>query len=141
MAGILADWLVSSGRPVVWVRKTVQTVAFIGPAIALLFLGGILPLPPGPTAAMFCFTAALGISSLGQAGFVANMSDIAPRSAGQMFGLCNTFGSLAGIMGVTAAGFIVEWTGSFSSVFLVTSVLYVIGIVVWNMWCEADAKF
>ena len=36
----------------------------------------------------------------GQAGFVANMSDIAPRHAGRLFGLCNTFGSLAGILGV-----------------------------------------
>ena len=35
--------------------------------------------------------------SLGQAGFVANMSDIAPTAAGKMFGLCNTFGSLSGV--------------------------------------------
>lgn len=37
----------------------------------------------------------------GQAGFVANMSDIAPRHAGLLFGLCNTFGSFAGILGVS----------------------------------------
>jgi ACS family sodium-dependent inorganic phosphate cotransporter/ACS family sodium-dependent inorganic phosphate cotransporter-like MFS transporter 9 len=37
----------------------------------------------------------------GQAGFVANMSDIAPRHAGTLFGLCNTFGSFAGILGVS----------------------------------------
>lgn len=46
--------------------------------------------------AVSLMTVALGTTSLGQAGFVANMSDIAPRQAGQMFGLCNTFGSLAG---------------------------------------------
>ncbi len=50
---------------------------------------------------------------------MANMSDIAPRAAGKMFGLCNTFGSLSGILGVTAVGFIVEYTKSFSTVFQV----------------------
>lgn len=32
------------------------------------------------------------------------MSDIAPRHAGLLFGLCNTFGSLAGILGVSGGG-------------------------------------
>lgn len=31
------------------------------------------------------------------------MSDVAPRHAGLLFGLCNTFGSLAGILGVSGA--------------------------------------
>lgn len=31
-------------------------------------------------------------AAAGQAGFVANMSDIAPRHGGKLFGLCNTFG-------------------------------------------------
>lgn len=34
---------------------------------------------------------------------MANMSDIAPRHAGLLFGLCNTFGSFAGILGVSGA--------------------------------------
>ena len=48
----------------------------------------------------------------GQAGFVANMADIAPGSAGQMFGLCGTFASLAGIIATSSVGFIVEKTGA-----------------------------
>lgn len=145
MAGILADTLVAKGRPVLWVRKLVQTIAFIGPAFALLFLGGVLPLPPGvtmtPTVAMLLFTAALGTTSLGQAGFVANMSDVAPKQAGQMFGLANTFGSAAGILGVSATGFLVEMTGRFDAVFLLTSAMYVVGTIVWHIWCRTDAQF
>lgn len=65
---------------------------------------------PGCTVIQVCLRgarvnlpAALPASRLhaGQAGFVANMSDIAPRHAGVLFGLCNTFGSLAGILGVS----------------------------------------
>ena len=53
----------------------------------------------------------LAIASAGQAGFVANMADIAPGSAGQMFGLCGTFASLAGIVATSSVGLIVEHTG------------------------------
>ena len=54
-----------------------------------------------------CFATAFA----GQAGFVANMADIAPGSAGQMFGLCGTFASLAGIIATSSVGLVVERTG------------------------------
>ncbi len=40
-----------------------------------------------------------------------------------------------------AAGFIVEKTGSFSNVFYITAALYVLGTVVWNLYCTADKQF
>ncbi len=86
-------------------------------------------------------TVALGTTSLGQAGFVANMSDIAPRQAGKMFGLCNTFGSLSGILGVTAVGFIVEATKSFSPVFQLTAGMYVVGTIVWLLLATGERVF
>ena len=138
MAGVLADSLVSRGMPVTTVRKSLQTVAFLVPAIALLVLA-----QPGlsPAQAVAAMTVALGTTSLGQAGFVANMSDIAPRHAGKMFGLCNTFGSLSGIVGVTAVGFIVEATGSFSPVFLLTASMYVVATIIWNVLCTGEVVF
>jgi ACS family sodium-dependent inorganic phosphate cotransporter/ACS family sodium-dependent inorganic phosphate cotransporter-like MFS transporter 9 len=137
--GILADYLVSRvGLPVVTVRKAVQTVAFLVPAAALMVLS-----QPGITAeaAVMSMTAALGVTSLGQAGFVANMSDIAPKHAGKMFGLCNTFGTAAGILGVTAVGWVVEWTGSFDLVFRITAAMYVLGVLVWNWLCVGEQVF
>ena len=77
----------------------------------------------------------------GQAGFVANMSEIAPANAGQMFGLCNTFGSLAGILGTASVGFIVEKTGSFNVVFQLTAALYVAATVFWNIFCTSEPQF
>ncbi len=157
-AGLLADSLVSNGLSVTTVRKGLQTVAFLVPAVALLVLA-----QPGlsPSQAVAAMTVALGTTSLGQAGFVANMSDIAPRHAGKarayagphycspsgfrvagkMFGLCNTFGTFSGIIGVTAVGFIVEATKSFSSVFLVTAGLYVAATLVWNVLCTGEKVF
>ncbi|KAJ9509779.1 hypothetical protein QJQ45_011622 [Haematococcus lacustris] len=138
LSGLLADSLVAGGVPLVRVRKGVQTVAFLVPAAALLLLA-----QPGlsPQVAVGLLTVALGTTSLGQAGFVANMSDIAPQHAGMMFGLCNTFGSLSGIIGVTAVGYIVQHTKSFSPVFQLTAALYVIGALVWQVFATADRVF
>lgn len=61
-AGLLADGLVARGVPVLRVRKRIQTVAFLGPVVALMVLSS-----PGisPPLALLCMTAALGITSLG----------------------------------------------------------------------------
>ena len=77
----------------------------------------------------------------GQAGFVANISDIAPRHAGQLFGLCNTFGCLAAIAGVSTVGFVIQATGSFSAVFQLTAGLYVIGVLAWLSLCKGKPVF
>jgi ACS family sodium-dependent inorganic phosphate cotransporter/ACS family sodium-dependent inorganic phosphate cotransporter-like MFS transporter 9 len=137
-SGVLADGLVAHGVPVTRVRKALQTVAFLVPAAALLLLAR-----PGvtPGGAVACMTLALGTTSLGQAGFVANMSDIAPRHAGKMFGLCNTFGSLAGILGVVAVGVIYERTGGFALVFQLTAAMYVAATVLWNLWATGERVF
>ena len=81
------------------------------------------------------------VAAAGQAGFVANMSDIAPRYAGRLFGLANTFGSFAGILGVSAVGFVVEKTGSFDPVFKLTAVMYIAATVVWNLLCTGERVF
>lgn len=137
-AGLLADSYIRRGVPVTLVRKRLQTVAFLGPAVALAALS-----QPGisKNLAVALMTAALGITSLGQAGFVANISDVAPKHAGKLFGLCNTFGSSAGILGVTGVGFILEKTGSYALVFQMTTALYLFGALFWNLFCETDVKF
>lgn len=137
-AGFLADSLIAAGHSVTLVRKVVQSVSMLVPAVALLFLAN----PSiSPAAAVTAMTVALGITSLGQAGFVANMSDVAPKQAGQMFGLCNTFGCLSGILGVLSVGYIVEVTGSFAPVFQITAGMYVFAVVCWNLLCTGERVF
>jgi nitrate/nitrite transporter NarK len=137
-SGFLADSLIARGVGVTAVRRWLQSVAMLVPAAALLVLADPTISPRTAVAAM---TVALGCTSLGQAGFVANMSDIAPQQAGQMFGLCNTFGCLAGIAGVLAVGLIVEATGSFVPVFQLTAALYVGAVGVWNLLSTGERVF
>ena len=61
-AGLLADKLIKQGWHLTRVRKTLQTVAFLGPALALI----ILSRSKDPKIAVACMTCALGITSLGQ---------------------------------------------------------------------------
>jgi len=167
-SGALADWLVGVEKwPVRRVRVTLQLVAFLVPAAALVTLalvgggggGGVGSVGVGaktaalttassktpslhPALAIALVATALGTTSLGQAGFVANMADVAPKAAGSMFGLCNTFGSAAGIAGVVGAGAIVQATGgSFAPLFLLTAGLYCVGAAVFARFASGEAVF
>lgn len=61
-AGWLADGLMARGWSIITVRKRMQTIAFLGPAIALTVLSN----PATPSSlAVACLTAALGMTSLG----------------------------------------------------------------------------
>ena len=117
-------------------RKIVQSIALLGPVIPLLALSfGNL----NASQALVALTCSLGLTSVGQ--FTANISEVAPTSAGRLFGLSNTFGCFSGIAGVSVAGFVVEKTGSFASIFLMTAALNVFGAVVWNMFATAERQF
>ena len=74
-----------------------------------------VPLTPGAAACVLAV--ALGVKSFGQAGFVASMTDIAPRQGGRVFGICNTFGGLAGMLGVYCAGCMIDAGLGYGAVF------------------------
>ena len=76
-----------------------------------------------------------------QAGFVANMQDVAPRYAGILFGLANTAGCAAGILGTTLVGFMIKQTHSWSTVFQLMTALYVVGTICWLALCSGDTLF
>ena len=54
-----------------------------------------------------------------------------PGIVGTLHGLANTAGSMAGIFSTATAGFIVTWTGQWSSVLLITSLVYAIGALLY----------
>ena len=117
-----------------------QATAFLVPAAALaLLVGRGAALSPGLAVALFVVV--LGAQSLGQAGFVANMSDIAPTGAGRMFGLCNTFGSLSGVASAIVTGKLLATTGGFAAVFQLTAGFYVAGAAAWLALCTSERQW
>ena len=137
VAGAIADALLPR-LGTANVRKAVQTLAFLGPATLL----AVLLRCDSPDAALACLTAALGLASFGQAGFVSNIQDVGGRAAGRLFGIANTAGCLAGIAGTTAAGVILQTPGAgWAALFQLQIVLYVFGAAFYVANAKAEAEF
>jgi ACS family sodium-dependent inorganic phosphate cotransporter len=127
VVGWLGDRMIASGRPVGFVRKSLQVVGSAGPAIALIALTRV----EDAVAAVTLLTVALGLGAFSYAGFASNHLDISPRHAGAIFGISNTAGTIPGIIGVALTGVLVDATGSYASAFYVTAGIYFFGLVVY----------
>ena len=136
LAGWIADRMLREGFRVVTVRKTFQSIAFIGGAMPLL----LLPSVSTPEQAILLVTMSVACNGLGTAAFAANHLDIAPRYAGILMGISNTVATIPGIIGVAAAGFVLRATGSFSAVFDVIAMVYIVGAIGYNLWASGDQK-
>ncbi|MBV8774673.1 MAG: MFS transporter [Deltaproteobacteria bacterium] len=125
LSGWVADNLRKRGMNMTAVRKLMQAVAFTLGAVPMI----LLPLAHSPLVATILVTVATGGAGFGVAGFAANHLDIAPRYAGILMGLSNTFAQLPGIVGVALTGFIVNLTHSFAGAFYLIAAVYVVGMI------------
>lgn len=137
VAAQIADGLLARGHSVVFVRKLMQSIGFLGPAAALFAIGQVHSVPLA--IALMC--AALGLGSFALSGYASNHLDIAPRYAGALMGLSNTAGTLPGVIGVAVTGYILEATGSWPLVLGVAAGLYVAGGIVWLMFSTGERLF
>lgn len=133
IGGWIADTLISRGLSVTSVRKIMQTIGFIGPAISLSVLSQVRT----PALAVLCMACSQGSDAFSQSGLYSNHQDIGPRYSGILLGLSNTAGVLAGVLGTAATGFILQ-RGSWDDVFKVSIALYVIGTLVWNFFATGE---
>ncbi|XP_015947485.1 ascorbate transporter, chloroplastic [Arachis duranensis] len=133
IGGWIADTLVSKGLSITNVRKIMQTIGFLGPAIFLTQLSHVRT----PALAVLCMACSQGSDAFSQSGLYSNHQDIGPRYAGVLLGLSNTAGVLAGVFGTAATGFILQ-RGSWNDVFKVAVVLYIIGTLVWNIFSTGE---
>lgn len=128
VGGQLADMMVRRGVSTTTVRKTMQTVGFAGPALFLALLSAATR----AGSAMRCVTAALALGAFSQSGVYSNHQDIAPRAAGTLLGVSNTFASMPGLIGVALSGFILQRThNNWAAVFALAIAFYLIGLFVY----------
>lgn len=136
-AGACSDRLIQMGVSITNVRKIMQSIGFVGPAVALLCLNTVRD----PAVASAWLTAALGLSAFSQAGFLVNHQEIGPRYAGFLHGVSNTAGTFAAIISTVGTGYFIERLGSIQAFLTVTAVLYVISTVFWNMFASGERIF
>ncbi|XP_074263330.1 ascorbate transporter, chloroplastic-like [Silene latifolia] len=133
IGGWIADTLISRGLSVTSVRKIMQTIGFLGPALSLSVLSKVKT----PALAVLCMACSQGADAFSQSGLYSNHQDIGPRYSGVLLGLSNTAGVLAGVFGTAATGFILQ-RGSWDDVFKVAIVLYIVGTIVWNTFATGE---
>lgn len=134
------------------VRKFSQGIAFAGPALCMVACAQLTPAGGAVTAAAAAAAAgapstvmlvgilslAFGLCAWARAGLYCNHQDISPRYAAALLGISNTAGALPGVLGVTAAGYLLDVTGSWAqALFLPTAACQVVGLVVYTTFASS----
>jgi len=127
VGGWVNDLLIKRGVSITATRKIMACIGLFGAAGMMIFLRSV----NSPEMATVLMCAALGIAAFTYSAMVPNSLDIAPRYAAIVYGIVNTFGTLAGAIGAMAAGYIVEATGSYDKVFMVSAGLLITAGIIY----------
>eukprot|EP00188_Purpureofilum_apyrenoidigerum_P004567 Plantae.Rhodophyta-Purpureofilum_apyrenoidigerum.ctg52522.p1 GENE.Plantae.Rhodophyta-Purpureofilum_apyrenoidigerum.ctg52522~~Plantae.Rhodophyta-Purpureofilum_apyrenoidigerum.ctg52522.p1 ORF type:complete len:159 (+),score=16.58 Plantae.Rhodophyta-Purpureofilum_apyrenoidigerum.ctg52522:297-773(+) len=138
LSGLLADFAVSREVPVSFVRKGMQAIAFIGPAVCPALLSST----HNPAICVVLMAMATGFGSLCQAGVYSNHQDIGPEISGVLLGITNTGAAIPGIVGVFLTGLILDtYPGAWNLVFSITIAFYALGHIVFNSFSTTEKLF
>jgi MFS transporter, ACS family, solute carrier family 17 (sodium-dependent inorganic phosphate cotransporter), other len=142
--GPVADGLVSKGWRVTTVRKMSQGIAFAGPAVCMLALAVLTPATAGtgPTGLIVgIMSLAFALGAWARAGLYCNHQDLSPKYAAALLGLSNTAGALPGVLGVTAAGYLLDATGSWAyALFFPTAMCQIFGLVIYSIFASSKRQ-
>ncbi|KAM5304641.1 voltage-gated purine nucleotide uniporter SLC17A9 isoform 4-T4 [Glossophaga mutica] len=156
-SGLLSDHLISQGYRTIAVRKFMQVMG--------LGLSSVFAVCLGHTSS-FCksvlfASASIGLQTFNHSGISVNIQDLAPSCAGVLFGVANTAGALAGerragvpcprccgashrplhlqgVVGVGLGGYLIETTGSWTSLFHLVAAISSLGLCGFLMFGKAQ---
>ncbi|KAM9248932.1 voltage-gated purine nucleotide uniporter SLC17A9 [Dugong dugon] len=132
-SGFLSDHLISHGYRTIVVRKFMQAVG--------LGLSSVFALCLGHTSnfckSMVFASATISLQTFNHSGISVNIQDLAPSCAGFLFGVANTAGALAGVVGVCLGGYLIEITGSWTSLFNLVAVVSNLGLCTFLVFGKA----
>ena len=137
IAGPTADRLIQSGMEVTRVRKTMQTVAFMGPALAMLSVTII----DQPVATVGLLTLGISLGAFSFAGLYSNHQDLSPKYASILLGMTNTCGALPGVIGVPLTGYLIKETENWElSMFAPSIFFYVTGTLLFAKFGSGERQ-
>jgi ACS family sodium-dependent inorganic phosphate cotransporter len=137
VAGPTADRMIGSGMAVTRVRKTMQAVAFMGPALAM----GTAAYVEEPVATVGLLTLGLSLGAFSYAGLYSNHQDLSPKYASILLGMTNTCGALPGVIGVPLTGYLLKETENWElSMFFPAMFFYVTGTIVFAKYGSGDRQ-
>ncbi|XP_051832696.1 solute carrier family 17 member 9 isoform X1 [Antechinus flavipes] len=133
-SGFLSDHLISQGYRTITVRKLMQVMGLGVSSVFALFLGHTRSF----CKSIIFASASIGLQTFNHSGISVNIQDLAPSCAGFLFGVANTAGALAGVIGVCLGGYLIETTGSWTSVFNLVAIISNIGLCMFLVFGEAQ---
>lgn len=127
LAGWAADNLLAQGVSTRDVRRGLQLIGSLGPALCLLGLSASGA--ANQYDALFWFTAALGLNGCSVVGFNAAPQDMARKFTAVVYGLGNAAGCIGGSLGVFLTGTALDANpdGGFNMVFRAAACIYLLG--------------
>ena len=129
----VSDRMVLRGISLTRVRKIIQCIGLLGPAIFLLLLRDVHSASLA-LVLLCCATGALGCT---WSGYAPNGLDMAPRYAGMIMGFSNTFATIPGIVGVAITGWLVDVTGTYTAAFVLTATISAAGALIYGLFFDA----
>ena len=129
LGGWLSSFLLKHGWSLNRSRKTAMLVCALS-AVPIMFAS--------KASSVWGSVALLSLATAAHQGWSANLftavSDIFPRKAvASVVGFGGTFGAIGGMFIASAAGFILEFTGSYFILFLIAGSLYLLALLVINI--------
>ncbi|XP_073861760.1 voltage-gated purine nucleotide uniporter SLC17A9 isoform X7 [Macaca fascicularis] len=83
-------------------------------------------------------SASIGLQTFNHSGISVNIQDLAPSCAGFLFGVANTAGALAGVVGVCLGGYLIETTGSWTCLFNLVAIISSLGLCTFLVFGQAQ---
>jgi ACS family sodium-dependent inorganic phosphate cotransporter len=133
LAAVVSDRMVERGVRLTTCRKLMQCAGLLVSAAFLLAIREA----HSPAMALVLMCAATGALGWAWSGFAPGFLDVAPRHGAVLFGFSNTFATIPGIVGVAAAGWLVDVTGTYSAAFVLTAVVSAAGALIFGFLFDA----
>ena len=137
LGGFLADGLIKRGFVLLNVRRSVNSIGFFGSAL-LLYLISLEDSLINVVILLSLINVCSGICAVG---FGVNHADLAPKYTGSFVGIACSIGMLAAIISPIAAGYILEITNSWSSIFYVCTFVLLFGGTFYLLFASVEKQF
>ncbi|CAH8592463.1 unnamed protein product [Schistosoma turkestanicum] len=137
IAGALADHWMKTGVSVTLVRKRITTVVLLGSSLFLIILSSL----DNYYSSLICMAFALACLGFHCSGVLLNPQDMAPDHSGQLYGIMATVGTFPGFAGVYMVGYILETTNQWSVIFMLTSIISLVGWVGYILYGSSEILF
>ena len=137
LGGYLADNLIKSGYGILNVRKSVNSVGFFGSAIFLY----LISLEDSLINVIILLCLINICSGICAGGFGVNHADLGPKYTGSLVGISGSIGMIAAIISPIVAGYVLEITESWNSIFYVCVGILTFGGIFYLIFASAKEQF